>query len=119
MQYCTGDAKKVIRSCVTMEPSAGYQAARKLMKERFGHPYTIAAAHVRTGTGTEGAPLMASDHAGLLALSDQLKDYENTFKSIGYLDEINSADNFKKMVEASVSPQSQVVGQGRHHPGIW
>ena len=41
---------------------------------------------------------MASDHAGLLALFDQLKDYENTFKSIGYLDEINSAHNFKKIV---------------------
>ena len=28
MQYCTGDSKKVIKSCVTMEPSGGYQAAR-------------------------------------------------------------------------------------------
>ena len=68
---------------------------------------------------TEGAPLKASDHVGLLALSDQLKDCENILQSIGYLDEINSAANLKKIVERlPFHPMSQVVRQGRQHTGI-
>ena len=42
LQYCTGEANKVIRSCVTFDPSHGYKAARKLLNDRFGHPYKIA-----------------------------------------------------------------------------
>ena len=52
LQYTTGDAKKMIECCVVMDPSNGYMAARKLLKERFGHPYTIAAKFV--GKITEG-----------------------------------------------------------------
>ena len=46
LQYTTGDAKKTIECCVVMDPSNGYMAARKFLKERFGHPYTITAKFV-------------------------------------------------------------------------
>ena len=52
LQYTTGDAKRTIECCVVMDPSNGYMAARKLLKERFGHPYTITAKFV--GEITEG-----------------------------------------------------------------
>ena len=51
LQYTTGDAK-MIECCVVMDPSNGYMAARKLLKESFAHPYTIAAKFV--GEITEG-----------------------------------------------------------------
>ena len=47
LQYTTGDVKKTIECCVVMDPSKGYMAARKLLKERFGIQYTIAAKFVR------------------------------------------------------------------------
>lgn len=97
MQYCTGDARKVIKSCVMMDPSDGYKAARRMLKERFGHPYTIATSFVKSVT--DGAPIKPTDGAELLAFADQLKDCENTLEAIGYLDEINSADNLKRIVE--------------------
>lgn len=97
LQYTTGEAKKTIKCCTVMDSSKGYQAARKLLKERFGHPFTIAAKHV--SKLTEGPPIKSSDRSGLLAFADQLKDCEHTLESIGYLDEINSADNLRRIVQ--------------------
>jgi hypothetical protein len=97
MQYCIGDASRVIKSCVTMDPSVGYNAAKKLLKVRFGHPYTIATSFVKSVT--DGASIKPADRVELLAFADQLRDCENTLKAIGYLDEINSADNLKRIVQ--------------------
>ena len=48
---------------------------------------------------TKGPPLEPSDRIGLLAFADQLKDCKNTLESIGYLDEISSADNLRRIVQ--------------------
>ena len=96
-QYTSGEAKKTIKSCLVMDSSVGYQTARKLLEERFGHPFTIASMYV--AKLTEGPPLKASDRVGLLAFADQLKDCERTLESIGYLDEISSADNLRRIVQ--------------------
>ena len=73
---------------------------------------------------TEGPPLKPSDRIGLSAFADQLKDCENTLGSIGYLDEINSADNLRRIVQrlpfhlrvkvAEVADQIQEAGQRRN-----
>ena len=97
LQYTSGDARKTIECCVVMDPTKGYEAARKLLKERFGHPYTIAAKFVEEIT--EGPQIRASDRSGLLAFADQLKNCEHTLESMGYLDEINSADNLRRIVQ--------------------
>lgn len=109
MQYCAGDARKVIKSCVTMDPSDGYKTARTIRKERFGHPYTIATSFVKDVT--DGSPIKASDGAELLTFADQPKNCENTLGAIGYLDEINSADNLKRIVgRLPYKFKSQMVG---------
>lgn len=91
LQHTTGDAKKTIESCVVMDPSNRYMAARKLLKERFAHPYTIAA---KFDNGiTEGPQIKLSDRSGLLEFADKLKNCEHTLESMGHLDEINSMDN--------------------------
>ena len=97
LQYTSGVAKDTIKCCLYKDPSLGYQAARKLLEERFGHPFRIASQYVTKLT--EGPPLKPSDRTGLLAFADQLKDCENTLESIGYLDEINSADNLRRIVQ--------------------
>ena len=97
LQNTTGDAKKTIDCCVVMNPSEGYMAARKLLKERFGHPYTIAAKFV--SEIIEGPQIKPSDRSGLLEFADKLKNCEHTLESMGYLDEINSADNLRRIVQ--------------------
>ncbi|XP_068720606.1 uncharacterized protein [Montipora capricornis] len=67
-----------------------------LLEERFGQPFTIAYEHVTKLT--HGTPLRATDRKGLLAFDDQLKSCEHTLESFGYLDEINSADNLRRIV---------------------
>jgi hypothetical protein len=97
LQYCTGEANKVIRSCAMMDPAEGYKAALKLLKERFGHPYKIAMSCIRNVIN--GVQIKASDSAGLLAFADQLMECETTLDAIGYLDEVNSSDNLRRVVE--------------------
>jgi len=92
-----GEAKKMIKSCLVVDSSVGYQTTKKLLEEQFGHPFTIASTYV--AKLTEGLPLKPSDCTGLLAFADQLKYCELTLESIGYLDEINSADNLRRIVQ--------------------
>ena len=82
---------------MVMDPSKGYMAARKLLQERFGHPYTIAAKFV--SEITEGPQIMLCDCSGLLEFADRLKNCEHTLKSVGYLDEINNVDNLQRTVQ--------------------
>ena len=97
LQYCTGAAKNAIKSCVTMDPAIGYKTARKLLKDRFGHPFKIATAHVNQVT--RGPAVKPNDQRGLQTFADQLKDCQNVLESIGYLDEVNSADNLRNIID--------------------
>ena len=93
VQFRTGAAKNAIKSCVTMDPAIGYQTARKLLKDRFGHPFKIATAHINQVT--PGPAVKPNDQIGLQNFADQLKDCQNVLKSIGYLDEVNITDNLR------------------------
>lgn len=97
LQYCSGNAKEVIKNCVVMDSEVGYNTAREMLYDRFGEPYTIACAYIEKITG--GPILKSSDRQGLLAFADNLKDCKLTLESIGYLDDINSSDNLRRIAE--------------------
>ena len=90
-------AKKVIKYCVIMNAEEGYTAARKILQDRFGDSYTIACASIEKVT--KGPPLHPSDREGLRSLADKLKECQLTLEAIGYIDDINSADNLRKIAE--------------------
>ena len=96
-QYCTGAAKNAIKSCVTMDPALAYQTARKLLTDHFGHPFKIATAYVNQVTG--GPPVKPNDLRGLQTFADQLKECQNVLESIGYLDEVKSANNLRSIID--------------------
>ena len=96
LQYGIGYAN-AIKSCVTMDPASGCQTARKVLKERFGYPFKIATSHVNQVT--RGPPVRPSDRKGLQTFADQLKDCLTVLESIGCLDEINSADSLRKIID--------------------
>ena len=109
--------------CMVMDPSNGYMAARKLLQERFGHPYTITAKFV--GKITEGPQIKPSDRSGLLEFADKLKNCEHTLESMGYLDEINSADNLRRIVQrlpfhlrTKFVEVADTIQQSRRRPNI-
>ncbi|XP_068704520.1 uncharacterized protein [Montipora foliosa] len=97
LQYCTGAAREAIKSFLAVDSAVGYQTARTLLEERFGHPYKIAATHLNRITS--GTPLKPCDQRGLLTFADQLRDCQNVLESIEYMDEINSADNLRNVIE--------------------
>ena len=96
LQYGIGHAN-AIKSCVTMDPASGCQTARKVLKERFGHPFKIATSHVNQAT--RGPPVKPNDRKGLQTFADQLKDCLTVLESIVCLDEINSADSLRKIID--------------------
>ena len=80
LQCTSGVAKDTIKCCLYKDPSLGYQTARKLLKDHFGHPFRIASQYVTKLT--EGPHLEPSDRTGLLAFADQLKDCEHTLEPL-------------------------------------
>ena len=44
-QYTAGDAKESIKGLITLDSTDSYEKARKVLKERFGHPYRVAQAY--------------------------------------------------------------------------
>ena len=47
IQYCSGNVKKVIESCVLLEPDEGYEEVKKLLAERFGDKFKVINSWIR------------------------------------------------------------------------
>ena len=75
-----------------------YRTAKALLEERFRNPFKIATAYVNEENN--GPPLKPHGPKELLAFADNLResDCTNGLLSIGYLEEINSADNLRRIV---------------------
>ena len=80
-----------------MNDDTGYAEATKLLKERYGQNYRIAASHVQRLV--EGPPIKSEDGTALQQFSVQLTSCANTLEKIGYLDKLNNSDNLKKIID--------------------
>ena len=97
IQHTSGTAQELMKSCLSMHEDEGYREARKLLKERFGQNYRVAAAHVQRVI--EGPPIKHEDGSALQEFSIQLTSCTNTLERIGYLDKLNNSDNLKKIID--------------------
>ena len=96
IQYTSGPAQDLMKSCLSMNPEQGYTEARRLLKERYGQEYRIAAAHVRTLT--EGPIIKSEDGNALLQFSVQLTSCTNTLKEIGSLGKLDHPENLRRVI---------------------
>ena len=55
VQFTKGDVQDLMKSCLVMEPDAGYREARTLLKKKYGQDYKIATAYI--DQVTKGAPI--------------------------------------------------------------
>ena len=76
IQHTSGSVQELMRSCLSMNEDEGYTKARKLLKERYGQNYRIAAAHVQRLI--EGPPIKSEDGTALQQFSVQLTSCTNT-----------------------------------------
>ena len=97
VQYTSGSVEELMRSCLSMQPEEGYREARRLLKERFGQKYKIAAAHVQRLI--DGPPIKSEDGDELQRFSIQLVSCVNTLNEIGYLGKLDNPNNLKKIVD--------------------
>ena len=97
VQYTSGPAQELMRSCLSMREEEGYVEARRLLKERYGRSYKIAAAHVKRLI--DGPSIKPEDGSALEQFSIQLSSCVNTLKEIGYVNKLDNPDNLKKIID--------------------
>ena len=79
-----------------MSPEQGYEEAKKLLKERYGQNYRIAAAQIRHLT--DGPSIKSEDGNALLQYSIELTSCANTLEQIGSLSKLDHPENLKAIV---------------------
>ena len=97
MQYCTGKARQVIKSCGMMDADVGFHKAKRLLAERFGDKYTVTNAWIHKVS--EGPMIKISDREALQDLVDDLENCEITLKVTGRLHQINNEDRIIKILQ--------------------
>ena len=97
IQYCSRKAKKVIESCVLLEPDEGFEEAKELLAERFGDKFKVTNCWIRKVS--DGPVIKARDREALQDLADDLKNCEITLKATGRLAQINNEDRLIKIPE--------------------
>ena len=97
IQHTTGPIQELMKSCLWMREDEGYVEARKLLKERYGQNYRIAAAHVQRLI--DGPPIKNEDATALQRFSVQLTSCTNTLEKIGYLSKLDNSENLKKLID--------------------
>ena len=73
VQHTSGSVQELMKSCLTMREQEGYVEAKRLLKERYGQGYKLAAAHVKRLV--EGPQIKAEDGTALEQFSIQLTSY--------------------------------------------
>ena len=97
MQMCVGEASKVIESCVIMGPNVGYKRTRELLDDMFGNTYTVVDA--RTKRVTVGQIISPKNCDDLRESADEIRNFGETLKAMGYISEISSQREMVKIVE--------------------
>ena len=97
IQFTSGDAQELMRSCLPMEPTEGYDRAKGLLKSKFGQNYKISTAYAERVM--KAPQIKAEDGQGLQRYSVLLTSCKNTLKEIGCLNKLDNPDTLQKIVE--------------------
>ena len=97
LQYCKGEALKVIRCCAVKPAPIGYAKARSLLKERFGNDYKISEVWIKKVT--EGPFIKSGDRYALQEISDDLESCKETLEAMDTMEEIDTRRSMVKIVE--------------------
>ena len=94
VQHTTAPVQELTKSCLSMREDKGYQEARRLLKERYGQSYKIAAAHVKRLVDVPA--IRADDGSALQQYSIQLTSCVDTLREIGCISKLDSHDNLRR-----------------------
>ncbi|XP_061753152.1 uncharacterized protein LOC133550969 [Nerophis ophidion] len=95
IQYTKGHAQKLIKSCEYMSPDRGYQKAKRLLKENFGHDFKIACAYLdKVQTWPQ---IKAEDSKSLQEYAMFLRSCCNAMEDTDYMDELDTVANMRNI----------------------
>ena len=96
VQYTSGHIQELMKSCLSMNPTEGYDEATQLLKERYGQNYQIASAHVNRLI--DGPVIKPEDNVELQKFSIQLTSCVNTLNKIGCIGKLDNSENLRRII---------------------
>ena len=95
LQYTSGPPHELVKSCIHMEPSAGYDRAKKMLKEFFGDDYKIAEAYINQALDWQ--TIKPEDGNALQSFALFLTGCSNTMADISYMEDLDNTANIKAL----------------------
>ena len=90
IQFCKGEAKKVIEQCVLLPPQTGYDRAIKQLSDRFGSKHMVALSYITEMKN--GPKIQPNNVEALLAFADSLDTAYIVLSQLDYTSDVNSTD---------------------------
>ena len=101
LQFCLGDARKLIEHCVVLGDK-GYSTALQLLRDRYGAPHVVARTYI-DGL-TKGSVIKSHDTEGLVSFSDDLVRCGTILNSLGYFSDLNNSHTLRTIVSRLPTP---------------
>ena len=97
IQYCTGDAKRLISNCVLYPEEEGFDRAIDILKERYGKNHIIVQSYMEDLT--RGPQLKPNDVDALLKLADDLRICQILLSQLPDKNGIDSNENLRAIIK--------------------
>ena len=95
LQYTSGQPHELVKSCIHMEPSAGYTKAKQMLKEFFGDDFKIAEAYINEAL--DWPTIKPEDGVALQSFALFLTGCTNTMTDINYMEDLDNTANIKAL----------------------
>ena len=95
IQYTRGQAQKLVKSCEYMAPERGYQKAKQLLRENYGHDYQISCAYL--DKALSWPPIKAEDPKSLQDYAMFLRSCCNALEDMAYTQELDTVSNMRSI----------------------
>lgn len=95
-QYTSGQPRELIRSCLHMEPTHGYQTAKRLLEEHFGNAYKISVAYIHKALNWP--TIKSDDGEALHAFGLYLTGCHNAMMDVEYMEELDNTANMRAII---------------------
>jgi hypothetical protein len=96
LQYCTGDAKELLKDIYNSPREQRLKIATSRLKEEYGQEDIIARAYIKEVT--ECSKLRASDIDGLKLFARNMKQCENTLSNMEFSSDLDSTGTLDSVV---------------------
>ena len=96
-QHLEGEPRELIGGCLHMDPSEGYEEARRLLEKEYGDPFKVSMAYVNKAL--KWSPIQPDDAPALKRLSLFLIKCKNAMMSVSHMNQLNHPTNMQTIAK--------------------